>query len=193
MAMRTYLVETKRGKSFLHRLDSAITGLVLARQCFPLLSIIYCVFLSYGSLPLPCLGGSMFGKHLMPYFLTMLLLTFTAFETSENLPRKQPPLRSFAPIYVLPILSVCQIAEIKKTSVMIILVHKSCVATIVFPLDTSSLPLEISKFRRGNFVSKVTWCRAQLHGLRVRQRTKRSTYQAGYCQGNSLVPFPPFT
>lgn len=42
---------------------------------------------------------------------------------------------------------------------------KPCVTTLVFPLDTVTLPLETSKFWRRDFVSKLAGCRAQLRSI----------------------------
>ena len=46
MVTRMYQVEIKRAKIFLHILDSTLAP-VLARLCFPLLSIILCVLFVY--------------------------------------------------------------------------------------------------------------------------------------------------
>ena len=56
--------------------------------------------------------------------------------------------------------------------------------------ELNTFTLETSKFLHQN-MSKLAWCRIQL-GSVARQHAKKSTYQAGYCWGNSLVLSPPF-
>ena len=88
MTTTIYSVETNRAKSFLQRLDLALWQRVLARSCFPQLSIILCVF-PYSFVAVFTGFNRMVGTHLLPYIcLTLLLLGFTAIETSENFPGK---------------------------------------------------------------------------------------------------------
>ena len=78
----------KSRKKLLQRLDLALCSAFWLGRAFRNCSL-YCVFFPYSSATVFTGFNRMVGKHLLPYIcLTLLLLGFTAIETSENLPRK---------------------------------------------------------------------------------------------------------
>ena len=82
-------------------------------------------------------------------------------EYHHHFSQLHPPLMSICPRESLctnispPKFTSSSIAAVQKHCKMIVLGHKFCVTTLVFPLDTFMLPVK-------NFVSKPVWCHAQL-------------------------------